>query len=53
MYRRGLRIACNLDAEPVKVPVAGEVVLAWGEPAVDGAATVLQGHSFAILRVGD
>ncbi len=53
MYRRGLRIACNLDAEPVKVPVTGEVVLAWGEPAVDGDATVLQGHSFAILRVGD
>jgi maltooligosyltrehalose trehalohydrolase len=53
MCRGGLRIACNLDAEPVKVPVTGEVVLAWGEPAVDGAATVLEGHSFAILRVGD
>jgi maltooligosyltrehalose trehalohydrolase len=51
--RGRLRIACNLDAEPVQVPVTGEVVLAWGEPAVDGDSTVLEGHSFAILRVGD
>ncbi|MCV7100825.1 malto-oligosyltrehalose trehalohydrolase [Mycobacterium palustre] len=49
--RGGLRIVCNLGAEPVNVPVAGEVVLAWGEPTVDRQGTVLDGHSFAILRV--
>ena len=48
--RGRLRIACNLGAETVKVPVAGEVVLAWGEPTVDADSTVLEGHSFAILR---
>ena len=32
------------------VPVSGEVVLAWGVPAVEGSQTVLPGHSFAILR---
>jgi maltooligosyltrehalose trehalohydrolase len=51
MCRGGLRIACNLSAAPVKVPVTGELVLAWGEPAVDADSTVLEGHSFAILRV--
>jgi maltooligosyltrehalose trehalohydrolase len=49
--RGGLRIACNLGAEPASVPVAGEVVLAWGEPEVGADSTVLDGHSFAILRV--
>jgi maltooligosyltrehalose trehalohydrolase len=53
LCRGGLRIVCNLGGKPVQVPVAGEVVLAWGEPAVDGDSTVLEGHSFAILRVGD
>jgi maltooligosyltrehalose trehalohydrolase len=32
------------------VPVAGEVVLAWGEPKVGTDGTVLEGQSFAILR---
>jgi maltooligosyltrehalose trehalohydrolase len=49
--RGGLRIVCNLGPEPVTVPVTGDVVLAWGEPRLDGASTVLDGHSFAILRV--
>lgn len=49
--RGRLRIACNLGAEQVKVPVGGDVVLAWDEPAVDADGTVLQGHSFAILSV--
>ena len=49
--RGRLRIVCNLGAEAVKVPVAGDVVLAWGEPAVDADSTVLEGHSFAILAV--
>jgi maltooligosyltrehalose trehalohydrolase len=51
LCRGGLRIACNLGAEPVTVPVAGEVVLAWGKPMVSADSTVLEGHSFAILRV--
>jgi maltooligosyltrehalose trehalohydrolase len=49
--RRGaLVIACNLGPEPVTVPAAGKVVLAWGRPDVDAGTTVLGGHSFAILR---
>lgn len=49
--RGRLRIACNLGAEQVRVPLGGDVVLAWDEPAVDADGTVLQGHSFAILSV--
>ncbi|OBI29249.1 malto-oligosyltrehalose trehalohydrolase [Mycobacterium sp. E2238] len=49
--RGRLRIVCNLGAEATKVPVAGDVVLAWGDPAVDADSTVLEGHSFAILAV--
>lgn len=53
VVRRGaLRIACNLSAEPVTVPVAGEVVVAWGEPTIGAESTVLEAHSFAILRGG-
>ncbi|MGN6335655.1 malto-oligosyltrehalose trehalohydrolase [Mycobacterium sp.] len=52
--RGRLRIVCNLGAEQVRIPVTGEVVLAWDEPTVDADSTVLQGHSFAILeRAGD
>ncbi|OBI26060.1 malto-oligosyltrehalose trehalohydrolase [Mycobacterium sp. E1386] len=49
--RGRLRIVCNLGAGATKVPVAGDVVLAWGDPAVDADSTVLEGHSFAILAV--
>lgn len=52
VLRRGaFAVACNLDTEPVSVPVTGEVVSASDEPAVDAAATLLGGHSFAIMRV--
>ncbi|HTY31456.1 malto-oligosyltrehalose trehalohydrolase [Mycobacterium sp.] len=51
IHRGALRIACNLGAEPVTVPIAGDVVLAWGEPKAGTDSTVLQGHSFAILSV--
>lgn len=51
LRRGGLVIACNLGPESVAVPVSGEVVLAWGEPNADGKSTVLQGHSFAIVRI--
>ncbi|ORB86914.1 malto-oligosyltrehalose trehalohydrolase [Mycobacterium kansasii] len=50
--RNRLRITCNLGAESVQVPVTGEVVLAWGEPAADADHTALEGHSVAILRCG-
>ena len=50
MHRGALAIACNLGTEAVDVPVTGEVVLAWGEPVVSAETTVLEGHSFAILR---
>ncbi|MEY8016668.1 malto-oligosyltrehalose trehalohydrolase [Mycobacterium servetii] len=54
VLRRGrLRIACNLSAQPVAVPVTGEVVLAWGEPAVDADRTVLEGHSFAVISTAE
>lgn len=49
MHRGSIAIACNLGEQPADVPVRGEVLLAWGSPAV-GESTVLQGHSFAILR---
>ncbi|OBL16036.1 malto-oligosyltrehalose trehalohydrolase [Mycobacterium sp. 1245499.0] len=48
--RGRLRIVCNLGAEQVRVPVTGELVLAWDEPAVHPDSTELPGHSFAILR---
>jgi len=50
MHRGSLAIVCNLGTEPVGVPVTGEVVLAWGEPAVGADATHLTGHSVAVLR---
>ncbi len=51
VMRRGeLSIVCNIGADRVAVPVSGEVVLAWGEPAVRQSSTMLAGHSFAILR---
>ena len=54
VLRRGrLRIVCNLGDGPVAVPVTGEVVLAWGEPAVDTDRTVLEGHSFAVVAVAE
>ena len=52
--RRGsVVIACNLGAEPVQVPVTGEVVLAWAQPTVTAETTRLPGHSFAVLRSVD
>ncbi|HVQ85902.1 MAG TPA: DUF3459 domain-containing protein, partial [Mycobacterium sp.] len=52
LCRGGLRIVCNLSTEPVKVPVTGDVLLAWGQPTVDADSTVLEGHSFVVLRAG-
>lgn len=51
VQRRGrLSIACNLGAEPVSVPISGELVLAWSSPDIGDDAIELPGHSFAILR---
>lgn len=51
--RGRLRIVCNLGVESVRVPVGGDVVLAWEEPAVEADGAVLQGHSFVIFAVPD
>ena len=53
MYRGALGVACNLGVDPVDVPVAGDVVLAWGEPVVGSGSTRLDGHCVAVLRVLD
>lgn len=50
LHRGSLSIACNLGADAVPVPVAGDVVLAWGEPTAEGESTRLDGHSFAVIR---
>nr|EJJ00870.1 malto-oligosyltrehalose trehalohydrolase [Rhodococcus sp. JVH1] len=51
VHRGALRIACNLSAEPVTVPVGGSPVLWWEPPTQDetASATVLPGHSFVVL----
>jgi maltooligosyltrehalose trehalohydrolase len=51
LQRGALAVACNLADGPVSVPVTGEVVLAWGEPAAVPEGTRLDGQSFAVLRV--
>jgi maltooligosyltrehalose trehalohydrolase len=50
MCRGRLAVACNLGAAAARVPIAGDVVLAWGTPTVGDSVTELPGHSFAILR---
>jgi len=52
LSRGRLRMVCNLGPDAVKVPVTGDVVLAWDEPVVDADGTVLAGGSFVILRCG-
>lgn len=53
MHRGALAIVCNLGTDSVDVPVAGEVVLAWGEPTAGSGSTRLDGHSVAVLRTAD
>jgi len=50
MGRNRLVIACNLNTKATKVPVSGELVLAWDEPKIGDKATELPAHSFAVLR---
>ncbi|CAM5734317.1 malto-oligosyltrehalose trehalohydrolase [Mycolicibacterium aubagnense] len=49
MHRGAFSVACNLGEQPVVVPVTGEPVLSSVAPQV-GESTLLQGHSFAIVR---
>lgn len=49
-HRGALAIACNLGTEPVDVPVAGEVVLAWTPPTEGASTTRIDGHSVVVLR---
>lgn len=51
LSRGQFRIACNLGTEPVAVPVAGEVILAWDEPSASSDGTLLHGHSVAVMRL--
>jgi maltooligosyltrehalose trehalohydrolase len=50
MHRGSVTIVCNLNADAVTVPVTGEPILAWGEPAIDSDSLRLEGHSFVVLR---
>jgi maltooligosyltrehalose trehalohydrolase len=54
LHRGSIRIACNLGPDPVTVPVGGHPLLWWELPTQDatGSATVVPGHSFAILDAG-
>ncbi|UZJ23504.1 malto-oligosyltrehalose trehalohydrolase [Rhodococcus antarcticus] len=44
-----VRIACNLSEVTVEVPITGDVLLAWGTPAVGATSTSLPGESFVVL----
>lgn len=50
LHRGAFAVVCNLGEHAVRVPVTGETVLAWEEPAAEEAATLMPGHSFAVLR---
>ncbi|HXS84360.1 MAG TPA: DUF3459 domain-containing protein, partial [Mycobacterium sp.] len=52
LRRRGLTVACNLGAQPVRVPFAGELVLSSEPLPVGAQSTELPPQSFAILRCG-
>ncbi|MCW1960091.1 MAG: malto-oligosyltrehalose trehalohydrolase [Mycobacterium sp.] len=52
VMRRGrIAIACNLGTEPVALGVAGQTLLEWGGPEVGDDATLLPGHSVAVVRM--
>ncbi|WP_454561403.1 malto-oligosyltrehalose trehalohydrolase [Mycobacterium haemophilum] len=50
MRRNRLVIACNLGTEAIRVPVNGDLILAWDSPILGATSTALPAHSFAILR---
>jgi maltooligosyltrehalose trehalohydrolase len=54
LHRGTLRVACNLDRDPVEICLdrpAGEVLLASADPVLAGQTVRLGAESFAILRV--
>jgi maltooligosyltrehalose trehalohydrolase len=53
MHRGRLAVACNLGAEPVQVPITGEMVLCSASPNVGANPPEMQPDSFAILRAVD
>ena len=54
VMRRGrFTVACNLGAEPVSVPFAGQLVLCSDPPDLGAESTALPPHSFVILRTVD
>jgi maltooligosyltrehalose trehalohydrolase len=50
MRRGAVVIACNLARRPATVPVTGQLLLQWGDPATGPATTALPGHSVAVLK---
>ena len=51
LMRRGrIAIACNLGEQAVIVAATGEVLLGWGDVAVDGQGATLPGHSVVVVR---
>lgn len=52
LHRGALAVAVNLGAEPAAVPVTGDTVLAWEPPTPAPGATLVPGHSVAVLRRG-
>ena len=52
LRRNRVAIACNLGAEPVTVPVSGELLLAWDAPDIGESTSELPAHSVAVLRCG-
>ncbi len=52
LRRDTLRVLCNLGPDAVVVPVGGTPLIWWDPPVPDetGAATVVPGHSFAVLE---
>ena len=49
VHRNTIRVACNLSDVTVEVPVTGEVLLAWGTPAVGATSTTVAAESFVVL----
>ncbi|MEZ5154206.1 malto-oligosyltrehalose trehalohydrolase [Rhodococcus zopfii] len=51
VHRGRIRVACNLGAEPITVPVGGVPLMWWDEPVVNRtrSAALIPGHSFAVL----
>jgi maltooligosyltrehalose trehalohydrolase len=53
MHRGRLTVACNFGAEPVALPITGELVLGSEPISVGEQTTELPSHSFAIVRTVD